>query len=57
MPRIHNIREGRDEETLYAYLNDEEYDFITSYFDDLHGGNFGFKNGAPVIVDYAWNGT
>lgn len=57
MPRIRNIREGRDEEALYASLNDEEYNFITSYFDDLHGGNFGFKNGAPVIVDYAWNGT
>ena len=57
MPRIRNIREGRDDEELYCNLNDEEYDFITSHFNDLHGGNFGFKNGSPVIIDYAWNET
>ena len=53
MPRIKNINERREDDELYDYLNEEESEFLTNYFEDLHSGNYGFKDGMPVSIDYA----
>ena len=57
MPRIKHIGEY-DEEWFYDTLYDIDigaYYFIEDNFCDFHEGNFGIKNGHPVIIDYAWN--
>lgn len=53
MPRIYNIR-NRDIFVQF-YCTAEERAFLNEYFCDLHDENYGFKNGRPVIFDYAWN--
>ena len=54
MPRISGI--GRYEDThVEDFLNDKDLDFVHSYLYDMHSGNYGWKNGYPVIVDYALN--
>ena len=57
MPRVRNINPYRDDDEKDDYLTDDEMEFLGSYYDDLHSGNYGFMNGKPVIVDYAWNST
>ena len=57
MPRIKHIGEY-DEEWLFETLYETDivaYDFIQDNFYDFHENNFGFKNGHPVMIDYAWN--
>lgn len=57
MPRIKHIGEY-DEEWFYDTLYDIDigaYHFIEDNFCDFHEGNFGIKNGHPVVIDYAWN--
>ena len=44
-----------EDEELEEVLNEDEWDFVNSYFLDLHEDNWGLLNGAPVILDYAWN--
>lgn len=53
MPRVYNIR-NRDT-FVQSYCTAEEKAFLNEYFHDLHDENYGFKNGRPVIFDYAWN--
>lgn len=54
MPRVRNIR-SRDCCSAQVYCTKEERAFLNKYFSDLHDENYGFKNGRPVIFDYAWN--
>lgn len=57
MPRIKHIGEYDEEwfnDTLYE-TDIVAYDFIQDNFCDFHDGNFGIKNGHPVVIDYAWN--
>lgn len=56
MPRAHNIDEWRDEDYFYKELSEEEYDFISGFICDIHGGNFGYLHQKLVLIDYAWNG-
>lgn len=51
MPRIKGVGMGCDD--VYCYLNEEEREFVDSYFEDMHMYNYGFKNRRPVIIDYA----
>lgn len=51
MPRIKGIGTGGYD--VYYYLNEEEREFVYSYFEDMHMYNYGFKNRRPVIIDYA----
>lgn len=55
MPRAHNIDEWRSEDYFYEELNEEEYDFISGFINDVHGGNFGYLHQKLVLIDYAWN--
>lgn len=55
MPRAHDIDGCRDEEYFYEELNDEEYDFICNFINDIHGKNFGYLHQKIVLIDYAWN--
>lgn len=55
MPRIRCIG-GRynNDNDVYEYLTTEENDYLwDNEFGDLHSENYGWKNGHPVIVDYA----
>ena len=57
MPRINKVGESKIS-VLFDYLRENDasaYYFINEYFEDIHENNFGFKNGHPVIIDYAWN--
>lgn len=51
MPRIKGVGTGGYD--VYYYLNEEEREFVYSYFEDMHLYNYGFKNRRPVIIDYA----
>lgn len=54
MPRISGI--GRHEGRRIEYfLNTKDSMFVHSYLYDMHSGNYGWKNGYPIIVDYALN--
>lgn len=55
MPRARNIDVWRDEDYFYSELNEEEYDFISGFINDIHGGNFGYLHQKLVLIDYAWN--
>ena len=57
MPRIKHVGEY-DEDWFFETLYETDivaYSFIQDYFYDFHKNNFGFKNGHPVMIDYAWN--
>lgn len=52
MPRIHGIE--RTEYNAEDYMTDAELDWCDSQgLTDLHNGNYGWKNGHIVIIDYA----
>lgn len=52
MPRIHGI--GRHEYDADEYMTPEEYDWCLDHnLSDLHNGNYGWKDGHIVIIDYA----
>lgn len=53
MPRIKGIDKYEDD--VYEYLNCEENNYLYEMVEDLHSGNYGWKNGYPVIIDYACN--
>lgn len=56
MPRIRNINPWRVDDDYYMeFVTSEEQDWLDDHIHDLHSGNYGFKNGKLVIVDYAWN--
>jgi hypothetical protein len=53
MPRIHGVGRYRYD---YAdeHMTDEENDFCCRHaIGDLHGNNYGFRNGHVCIIDYA----
>ncbi len=54
MPRINGIDED-SERVVEDYLTNDEYNYVFNYLGlhDLHCGNFGFKNGEVILVDYA----
>ena len=52
MPRIKGVGTGCD--YVHYYLNEEESEFVSNYFMDMHIHNYGFKNRRPVIIDYAF---
>ena len=57
MPRIKHVGEY-DEDWFFEALYETDivaYGFIQDNFCDFHENNFGFKNGHPVMIDYAWN--
>lgn len=53
MPKINGI--GKYEwDDVWEYLNYDESDWLHDHgVFDLHSGNYGWKNGRPVIIDYA----
>lgn len=52
MPKINGV--GKGCRPLSCYLTNEELRMvIRSQLYDLHGGNYGFKNGHVVFIDYA----
>jgi len=53
MPRINGI--GKYEDDVQWFLNEDDRDFVDDYLFDMHNLNYGWKNGYPVIVDYACN--
>lgn len=53
MPRIRNI--GKYEDDIYWFLNSEDRNFVYDYLYDMHNLNYGWKDGYPIIIDYACN--
>ena len=54
MPRINGI--GRYEDRyVQEFLDCDDADFVDEHLQDLHDQNYGWKNGYPVIIDYACN--
>lgn len=51
MPLVKHIND--DDYDVYEYLHGDAYHWISENFYDLHSGNYGWKNGHPVIFDYA----
>lgn len=53
MPYIDDV--GRYDDGVLEYLDGEDYDFIADNVSDVHEDNYGWKDGYPVIIDYADN--
>lgn len=53
MPRIANTAYECKHKELAEYLSCDEYYWLIRNFGDLHRGNWGLKNGYPIITDYA----
>lgn len=54
MPRISGV--GRyDDDYVQNFLDGKDLQFVEKYLYDMHSGNYGWKNGYPVIIDYALN--
>lgn len=54
MPRIPDVgSDCSNYEDVYFWLNEEENDYVYDICQDLHYNNYGWKNGYPVIIDYA----
>lgn len=53
MPRIRGI--GKKEDDADWYMSIEESDWVCERVFDLHNGNYGWKDGHPVLIDYAAN--
>lgn len=53
MPRISGI--GRTEYDADEYLTGAEWNWVVSRIFDMHNGNYGWKDGHPVLIDYAAN--
>ena len=53
MPRICGI--GKKEYDADWYMSIDESDWVTDRVFDLHNGNYGWKDGHPVLIDYAAN--
>ena len=49
MPKISYIGRGG----MWKHLSCDEYDYICDNLYDMHEYNYGYKNGKPVIIDYA----
>ena len=53
MPRIRGI--GRKEYDADWYMKPNESDWVCERVFDMHNGNYGWKDGHPVLIDYAAN--
>lgn len=53
MPRIDHV--GDESRLWWECVTDKEYDWLTDNVNDLHSGNVGYRNGKPVVIDYAWD--
>lgn len=53
MPRIPGI--GKYQYDVYEYLAGDECDWVMEHIYDAHNQNYGWKEGHPVIIDYACN--
>lgn len=54
MPRIGGV--GRyDDDYVQEFLDGKDLQFVEDYLYDMHSMNYGWKNGNPVIIDYALN--
>lgn len=53
MPRIKGV--GREFYDADYYMNAEECEWVSERVFDLHNGNYGWKDGHPVLIDYAAN--
>jgi hypothetical protein len=53
MPRIPGI--GKYQYDVYEYLVGDECDWVMEHIYDVHNQNYGWKEGHPVIIDYACN--
>lgn len=51
MPRVYGI--GKYDYDADEYLTVDEADWVLDHVYDLHNHNYGWKNGHPVIFDYA----
>ena len=51
MPRIHGI--GLEDDDADYFLTPKEDRWVSSRVFDLHNGNYGWKDGHPVLFDYA----
>ncbi len=51
MPRIYGI--GRKLDDANWHLSSEESDWVSERVFDLHYHNYGWKDGHPVLIDYA----
>lgn len=50
MPKVDHINSENELSTVLSY---DEWDYICNWCYDIHGMNFGFVHGNPVIFDYA----
>lgn len=53
MPRIRGI--GRGEGDADGYMDTDESDWVCERVFDMHSKNYGWKDGHPVLIDYAAN--
>lgn len=53
MPRVNGI--GRKDDDADWYLTPSECDWVCERVFDMHNGNYGWKDGHPVLFDYAAN--
>jgi len=53
MPRIGRVEYTSKTRELYECIPKCEWMWIQKRFGDLHRGNWGLKNGHPIITDYA----
>jgi hypothetical protein len=54
MPRIAGVGSARSAcYDVDEWLNDEEIEWLWDHVADVHYENYGWKNGYPVIIDYA----
>lgn len=51
MPRISGI--GKTNYDADWHMNDRERDWVCDHVFDMHNGNYGWKDGHPVLIDYA----
>lgn len=54
MPRIEGIGKFPGS-YVDEFLNEDDRSFVENYLYDMHDENYGWKNGYPVIIDYASN--
>lgn len=55
MPRINGV--GRYEDDAIEYVDGNEFMYLYHNVNDLHNGNYGWKDKHIVMIDYASNST
>lgn len=57
MPRINGINEHSWKFADECIKSSRELNYLTTHVDDMHSGNYGWKNRHIVLIDYACNFT